>query len=33
MRERVALLYGELEIASSNAGTHIGAALPVTSCP
>ena len=29
MRERVALLRGELEIASSDAGTHVAAALPL----
>ena len=30
MRERVALLHGELEIASSTAGTTVTAALPVS---
>src|SRR4051812_2655646 len=30
MRERVALLRGELEIGSSAAGTHVAAALPVS---
>jgi signal transduction histidine kinase len=29
MRERVALLRGELEIASSAAGTHVSAAIPI----
>jgi signal transduction histidine kinase len=29
MRERVALLRGELEIASSSAGTHVSAAIPI----
>jgi len=29
MRERVALLRGELEIASSSAGTHVSAAIPL----
>jgi signal transduction histidine kinase len=29
MRERVALLHGELEIASSAAGTRVAVALPV----
>jgi two-component system sensor histidine kinase UhpB len=29
MRERIALLRGELEIASSAAGTHVSAAIPI----
>jgi signal transduction histidine kinase len=31
MRERVALLHGELELSSSADGTHVAAALPLTS--
>jgi len=33
MRERVALLRGELEIASSSAGTRVSAAIPLIAGP